>query len=283
MITNVKASRYEHITLFGQPALFTDERIARDAVPDGWYCYDLRGRDDDPMVPAAVEKHVFCNHAGSVLCPAQLELGEDEYRELGDEPEGGLDFYGEELSFEEFCRDRNLAAAVSECLYTVDNMYLHVQRCEEGFDYTFYDRETKREIDGGHMDFGASDMKDAALEICKFHELGGAVPLRPADIAILDSLLNEEVSALKDIHSRQTDRYVLRPAIDRNAHFYYGATEDLDFRRGCIGHVRMDFGQSGNEFWHNWFPRSPQEWHTGTVTHGKGIGRLPEAVFSRTR
>lgn len=248
MITNVKAGRYEHITLFGQPALFTDERIARDAVPDGWYCYDIRGRDDDPMVPAAVEKHVFCNHAGSVLCPAPLELGEDECRELGDEPEDGLDFYGEELSFEEFCRKRNLVEAVSECLYTVDNMYLHVQRCDEGFDYTLYDRETKREIGGGQLDFYAPDINDAALEICRLHTIGGAAPLRSVDIAILDELLDEEECALKDIHSRQSDRYALRPAIDRNARLYYGATEDLDFRRGCIGHVRVDFGQTGEEF-----------------------------------
>ena len=130
MITNVKAGRYEHVTLFGQPALFTDERIARDAVPDGWYCYDLRGRDDDPMVPATVEKKAAVNFAGSVLCPAPLDLGEDGYRELGDDPEDGMDFYGEELSFDEFCRERNLAEAASECLYTVDNMYLHVQRSD---------------------------------------------------------------------------------------------------------------------------------------------------------
>ena len=191
MITNVKAGRYEHIELFCKPALFADERIERDAVPDGWYCYDLRGRDDDPMVPAAVEKHVFCNHAGTVLCPTPLELGEDGYRELGDEPEDGLDFYGEEISFEEFCRTHDLAEAVSECLYTVDNMYLHVQRSDEGFDYTLYDRDTKREIDGGQLDFYAPDMKDAALEICRLHTIGGAAPLRPVDIAILDELLDE--------------------------------------------------------------------------------------------
>ena len=114
MITNVKAGRYEHITLFGQPALFTGERISRDAVPDGWYCYDLRGRDDDPMVPAAVEKHVFCNHAGTALCPAQLELGESDYRELGDEPEDGLDFLGEEICFKDFCRVHGLPEVAAE-------------------------------------------------------------------------------------------------------------------------------------------------------------------------
>ena len=176
MITNVKAGRYEHITLFGQPALFTDERIAQDAVPDGWYCYDIRGRDDDPMVPAAVEKHVFCNHAGTALCPAQLELGESDYRELGDELEDGMDFYGEELSFEEFCRIHGLTTA-------------------------------------------ETDRKSA-----------------------------------------------LHPTIDRNARFYYSADADMDLRRGCIGHVRIDFGKSGQKFWHTWFPRGPQEWNTAAFS-----------------
>lgn len=32
-----------------------------------------------------------------------------------------------------------------------------------------------------------------------------------------------------------------------------------DKRRGTIGHIRMDFGRSGNEFWHTWWPRGPEE------------------------
>lgn len=34
---------FEHIELFGKPALFTNDRIDRDTVPDGLFCYDLRG------------------------------------------------------------------------------------------------------------------------------------------------------------------------------------------------------------------------------------------------
>ena len=32
-----------------------------------------------------------------------------------------------------------------------------------------------------------------------------------------------------------------------------------DKRLGTVGHVRMDFGRSGNEFWHTWWPRGPEE------------------------
>ena len=27
-----------------------------------------------------------------------------------------------------------------------------------------------------------------------------------------------------------------------------------DEKRGCIGHVRIDFGRNGNEWWHTWWP-----------------------------
>ena len=36
-------------------------------------------------------------------------------------------------------------------------------------------------------------------------------------------------------------------------------TPEEDQRLGCIGHVRMDFGHRGQEFWHTWWPRGPEE------------------------
>lgn len=53
---------YEHIELFDVPGLFTNSRIDRETVPAGWYCYDLRGSDDDPGDPTTVEEQVTVNH-----------------------------------------------------------------------------------------------------------------------------------------------------------------------------------------------------------------------------
>lgn len=39
------------------------------------------------------------------------------------------------------------------------------------------------------------------------------------------------------------------------AYFYSGSAED-NIQRGCIGHLRGDFGRSGEEFWVSWFTRS---------------------------
>ena len=33
---------YEQVTVSGHTALFTNERIKRDTVPDGWYLYEVR-------------------------------------------------------------------------------------------------------------------------------------------------------------------------------------------------------------------------------------------------
>ena len=48
MAVNARTEEFQHIEVFDKPALFTNWRIARDTVPKGWYCYDIRGSDDDP-------------------------------------------------------------------------------------------------------------------------------------------------------------------------------------------------------------------------------------------
>ena len=62
--SDARKEEYEHVELFGKPALFTDSRISRFTVPQGWFCYDLRGSDYDPGRPIMVENSVVVNHAG---------------------------------------------------------------------------------------------------------------------------------------------------------------------------------------------------------------------------
>ena len=51
MSVNAMTEEYEHIELFGKPALFTNARVDTHTVPDGWHVYDLRGSDNDPGSP----------------------------------------------------------------------------------------------------------------------------------------------------------------------------------------------------------------------------------------
>ena len=51
----------------------------------------------------------------------------------------------------------------------------------------------------------------------------------------------------------------IRPARPEEAGLFYTPHPEEDKRLGTVGHVRMDFGRSGNEFWHTWWPRGPEE------------------------
>ena len=77
MAIDARKEEYEHVELFGKPALFTDSRISRFTVPQGWFCYDLRGSDYDPGRPIMVENHVVVNHAGTILTPTDLNSREE--------------------------------------------------------------------------------------------------------------------------------------------------------------------------------------------------------------
>ena len=166
MTVNARTEEFQQLELFGKYALFTNGRIGRSTVPEGWYCYDFRGSDDDPGELRYIEEHVTVNHAGSILMPEKLQLP----------PSGRLD-----------------------------------ARDEFGF------------LDEGEM---------TLREFCEVHGL----PYPPAK-----------------------EKFHLRPARPDEAGLFYTPHPEEDKRRGTIGHIRMDFGRSGNEFWHTWWPRGMEE------------------------
>ena len=85
-------------------------------------------------------------------------------------------------------------AGTDECLFTVDDKYLHIQRTETGVDYTIYDKSSLTEIDGGQLDLETTTLAEAATEVCKFHEIGQNSPIRITDIGIL-----EKIQAVQDV------------------------------------------------------------------------------------
>ena len=166
MAVNARTEKFQHIEVFDKPALFTNGRIARDTVPKGWYCYDIRGSDDDPGELCYMEENVVVNHAGSVLMPEKLAMPKSGRLDVRDE----LGFLDEgSMTLREFCEAHQLP-------YPAENM--------------------------------------------KFH---------------------------------------IRPARPEEAGLFYAQHPEEDKRLGAVGHVRMDFGRSGNEFWHTWWPRGPEE------------------------
>lgn len=57
--------------------------------------------------------------------------------------------------------------------------------------------------------------------------------------------------------------FVLRPASPNEAGLFYSELEpEKDEALGTIGHVRMDFGHGGREFWHSWWPHNGDRFNT---------------------
>ncbi len=53
--------------------------------------------------------------------------------------------------------------------------------------------------------------------------------------------------------------FALKPASSHEVGFFYAQSPEQDAVLGVIGHVRIDFGQSGKEFWYTWHPRGAEE------------------------
>ena len=109
MYVDAMKEEFEHIELFGNPALFTNNRVAPDTVPENWFVYDLRGGGNDPGRPVALEMKVIVNHAGSILTPEEIPLHKGEnYRSL----KNRLNFLGEGLTLVDFCQRYSLSIPI---------------------------------------------------------------------------------------------------------------------------------------------------------------------------
>ena len=275
------APKYQEVEIFDVPALFSNGRITPADIPEGMYCYDLRGSDDDPGMPIMVESHVAVNHAGSIITAKPLDLGED--GRLAFTEDEGLNFVGGEISayrfFNEQRKDRHteeveaesisfavcayygiatgensfgyiatwskdkelkelrasletinktssklitdidrhyaaimkeretdltltepvLQTPTEEALYLVDDtVYLHVQPTDGGWDYSLYDKESKKLLDGGVIE-------TAAIEESPVSSIAGAVRTEVFVIQGMTptSVVFEDIAILEDLQAAQ--------------------------------------------------------------------------------
>ena len=302
---------YDEIELFDKPALFSNECVDRDKLPEGLFCYDLRGSGNDPGEPVSVENRVVVNHAGSVILVEPLDFGEDGYLSLGDDMEhmnflsgdstlkhfyeqthpekvkkdrnteeveaesvsfAVCCYYGIETgensfgyiaswsdgmelkelrasletinrtadglitdidrNFAEICKERGIdlsneqvgvsvlpgdsvsggemrEAQPDEQFYRVNEaQYLHIQRCDTGYDYTFYDDASKRALDGGQLDNPNLSIAEAAKAVCELREV-----LMDDMAAVADELPGEFMEPTpRDYHSELAEHFAKEDA-----------------------------------------------------------------------
>lgn len=66
-----------------------------------------------------------------------------------------------------------------------------------------------------------------------------------------EAILNETQKELQE-------KLVWNPIEADQVAWLYSSDRQTDLERGCVGHLRGDFGRSGGEFWTSWFDHQPQ-------------------------
>lgn len=138
--TKAKEEKLQEVEVFGEKALFSNSRIDKSEVPDGLYCYDLRGSDNNPGNPVAVEENVTVNHAGCIISAKPIDIPENGYVPLND----SLNFLGSEKGIREFLYEqypdkakisRNTEEVQAESISFAVCAYYGIKTDENSFGY----------------------------------------------------------------------------------------------------------------------------------------------------
>ena len=193
--------QYQEIELFDKPGLFSNGRIVRDNLPEGVYCYDLRGSDYDPGEPVCVEERVVVNHAGSVLLTDPLELAEDGRLMLTEEE--GLNFVGGFSTLAQFLqeqkKDRHTEEVEAESISYAVCKYFGIETGENSFGYIASWsqgkelKELRASLETINKTSGTliSDIERHYKEICKERGIDPNAKKEP-EMAVLDAEANQQ-------------------------------------------------------------------------------------------
>lgn len=105
MQTNIYKDRMQKAYLFGAPVLYSNQTIPREDVPQGWYCYDLRGTAEDPHRPYKLVDQAEKNHAGAILSYLPLKKEHAQSRLVKDEFQMTI----VPVSLSKFCSDEKIS------------------------------------------------------------------------------------------------------------------------------------------------------------------------------
>lgn len=74
---------------------------------------------------------------------------------------------------------------------------------------------------------------------------------------------NSEVNAMEQKAKVNTPVHIRPASIEEAGLFYSQMDKAEDAVLGTVGHIRMDFGASGKEFYHTWWPHNGDQFNTG--------------------
>lgn len=71
---NAKEVAWEKVEVLGLDGLFTELRVEKETIPDGWYVYEVRHDDEDWSEPVEIALGVMVNFYGTLLVEEPIEL-----------------------------------------------------------------------------------------------------------------------------------------------------------------------------------------------------------------
>ena len=97
------------------------------------------------------------------------------------------------------------SAEYQEALLVLDGVtYLHIQPCDTGWDYTLYDKETMKELDGGQLDAPELSRSAAVQQICKGMELENP-SIQDAPLSMIETLQAAAYQQMQEQVSQQAE------------------------------------------------------------------------------
>ena len=92
----------------------------------------------------------------------------------------------------------------AEALFLLnDATYLHIQPCDTGWDYTLYDKETMKELDGGQLDAPKLSRSAAVQQICEGLELENP-SVQDAPLSMIETLQDAACQQMQEQVSQQS-------------------------------------------------------------------------------
>ena len=119
-----------------------------------------------------------------------------------------------ERHYKEICKERGIdltakqepeqADIPQKALFLLnDATYLHIQPCDTGWDYTLYDKETMKELDGGQLDEPELSRSAAVRQICEGLELENP-SIQDAPLSMIETLQDAACQQMQEQVSQQT-------------------------------------------------------------------------------
>lgn len=71
---NAKDTTWVKVEVLGKEGLFTDERVDRNTIPNGWYFYEIRHDDDSWGDPIEIALGILVNFYGTFITKEPLKL-----------------------------------------------------------------------------------------------------------------------------------------------------------------------------------------------------------------